>query len=117
MSIYNYNISITAESYKRGLIYGEIDDIDFIAMANKENSKHGINCKDLRSGDGRIYKLCMFQDIIEEEETPDKIIFKTSRHIYAEYDEEGWRVLNMKYYNRVKELIEYLDNRYSFRIV
>ncbi|MFA5528637.1 MAG: hypothetical protein WC996_08465 [Peptostreptococcales bacterium] len=117
MGIYNYNISITAESYKRGLIYGEIDNIDFVAMAGKESNIYGINCKDLRSGNGRVYKLCVYRDIVEQEEMPDRIIFKTCRHIYAEYDQEGWKVLNMKYYNRVKELIEYLDNRYSFKIV
>lgn len=112
----SYNISIKAENYKRGLVYGEISDMEFIAFVNKEKSDEGINPENLRSGKGRVVKLCIFQDTIEEEGDPFKMVFKTSRYIYAEYNEK-WEVLNVKYYDLIQYLTRYLDKRYAFRII
>ncbi len=110
------NISIKAENYRKGLIYGEINDMEWFALVHKDQNVNGINPESLRSGQGRVMKLCVFKDSIEEEGDPKKLIFKTSRYIFAEYDKR-WEVFNAKYYDIIFDLVNYLEKRYSFRII
>ncbi len=110
------NISIRAENYRKGLIYGEINDMEWFALVHKEQNTFGINPGNLRVGQGRVMKLCVFKDSIDKEGNPNKLIFKTSRSIYAEYDKK-WEVLNVKYYDVIFNLVNYLEKRYSFRII
>lgn len=110
------NISIKAENYKKGLVYGDINGLEWIALVNKEEDADGINPDNLHSGSGRVIKLCVFKDIIEEEGDPFKLIFKTNRYIYAEYNKK-WQILNIKYYDLIHKLVNYLEKRYALKII
>ena len=112
----NCNISIKVENYRSGIVYGTIDEMEWYALVNKEKSLDGIDPNNLRTGEGRIIKLCVFKDIVEEEGNPFKLIFKTSRFIYAEYNSK-WEVLNVKYNDLVYNLVNYLEKRYSFKLI
>lgn len=110
------NISIKAENYRKGLVYGEIDHMEWFATVAKEECIEGIDPENLRSGRGRVIKLCVFEDVVEEEGDPFKLVYKTSRYIYAEYNNR-WEVLNVKYYNIIHYLVNYLEKRYSFKVI
>lgn len=112
----DYKISIKEENYKKGLAYGNINDLEWVAIINKEEDIHGINPESLRAGSGRIIKLCVYKDVVEEEGDPFKLVFKTSRYIYAEYNKK-WEVLNVKYYQTIYRLVNYLEKRYSLKII
>lgn len=112
----NYNITIIGEHYKKGLVYGKVNDMEWFAQVNKVESENGINPDCLKSNQGRVMKLCVYKDIIEEEGDPFKLVFKTSRYIYAEYDCK-WEVFNMKYYSLIYNLVNYLEKRYSLKVI
>ncbi|MFZ5969013.1 MAG: hypothetical protein ACOYVK_17795 [Bacillota bacterium] len=111
-----YNIIIDDEYYKNGYVKGRIDEYLWYALVHREEVEHGINAMDLQSGSGRVARLCVYKDIIEQGGNRYIPSTKVKRYIFANYKKE-WDVLNSNHIDMVKQLVDYLNKRYSFRII
>lgn len=116
MSKYNYNIKIDKSTNKYGYIKGQIDDYAWFALVHKEEMEFGINPNNLTKGNGRITRFCLYKDHTEFVGNPYLPSVNVKRYIFANYERE-WSVFNRNYYDMVKELITYLERRYSFKLV
>ena len=96
-----FNIKINYNTKSRyGYIKGEIDSFTWFALVHKEDVEFGINAENLRTGKGRVSRLCLYKDI----SMPNY----TKRLIYANY-RRGWDVFNKSYEKMVSDLVGYLD--------
>lgn len=116
MSDYNYNIKIDKGCNKYGYIKGEIDNYAWFALVHKEEMDFGINPIDLSKGKGRVTRLCLYKDQADYGGNPYLPTLSVKRYIFANYQRD-WSVLNRNYYDMVKELITYLERRYSLRVI
>lgn len=116
MSNYNYEIKIDSNCNKFGYIRGNIDNYAWFALVHKEAVENGINPEDLSKGVGRITRLCLYKDHSDFLGNPHMPSLSVKRYIFANYHRD-WSVLNRNYYDMVKELITYLERRYSLRLV
>ncbi|MDK2917356.1 MAG: hypothetical protein PWQ37_89 [Candidatus Petromonas sp.] len=116
MSEYNYNIKIDKAVNKYGYIKGQIDNYAWYALVHKEEMEFGINPKDLSKGSGRITRLCLYKEHTDFLGNPHLPSLHTKRYIFANYQRD-WSVFNRNYYDMVKELITYLERRYSLHVV
>lgn len=116
MSNYNYNIKVDRSSSKHGYIKGEIDNFAWFALVHKDEVEHGINPEDLSKGTGRISRLCLYKDQTDFLGNPYMPSLSVKRYIYANYQRD-WSVLNKNYYDMVRELITYLERRYSLKAI
>ncbi len=102
------NIRICNSKSRYGYICGEIDNFYWYALVHKDNVKFGINPRDLNAGNGRVSRLCIYKDV--------PMSNYTKRLIYANYKRQ-WEVFNRGYEEMIRILVEYLDRRYSIRLV
>ncbi|MCG8539775.1 MAG: hypothetical protein MJA82_07520 [Clostridia bacterium] len=116
MSNYNYDIKVDKDSSKYGYIKGKIGNFAWFALVHRDEVEHGINPEDLTKGLGRITRLCLYRDQTDFLGNPYMPSLNVKRYIYANYHRD-WSVLNKNYYSMVKELITYLERRYSFKLV
>lgn len=116
MTDYRFDIKIDKSTNKFGYIKGNIDDFAWYALVHKDEVEHGINPIDLTKGYGRISRLCIFKDQSDFSGNPYAPSMSVRRYIFANYHRE-WSVLNRNYYDMTKELISYLERRYSLRII
>lgn len=112
----NCDIKIDEGRHRYGYIRGRIDGFEWYALVHKEESENGINPCSLENGQGRVTRLCVYKDVVEHGGNPYAPTCSARRFIYANYKRE-WDVLNSNHINMVKELITYLERRYSLRIV
>ncbi|MDR5659394.1 hypothetical protein RH915_07815 [Serpentinicella sp. ANB-PHB4] len=91
-----------------GYINGQIDDLSWFALVHKEEVEFGINPFNLNTGLGRVSRLCIYKDV--------PMSNYTKRLIYANYKRK-WDVYNGNYEKMIKALVEYLDRRYSIKLV
>jgi hypothetical protein len=101
-------IKVCSSKNRYGYIKGEIDNFSWFALVHKEEVDYGINPYDLGEGSGKVSRLCVYKDI--------PMVNYTKRLIYANYKRQ-WDILNSSYEDMVKELVEYLERRYSIRAV
>ncbi len=113
---YNYNIKINKNCNKYGYIKGEIGNYEWFALIHKEAIEMGIDPGDLSKGIGRITRLCLYKDHSDFQGNPYLPSINVKRYIFANYHRE-WSVLNKNYIDMVKDLITYLERRYSFKLV
>ena len=112
----NYEIKVNQLNKRYGFIEGTINQYDFAAEISKENVPEGINIQKMDKGNGKIRKLCIFRDEVENTGNPFLPVMSVKRHIFIEY-EDGWKVYNFTFQNMVSELIHYLDRRSTINIV
>lgn len=111
-----YDIMIIEEVYKHGYVSGIMDEFKWFALVYKEESSCGIDPNTLKKGQGRITRLCLYKETIEETGNPFKLTYKTNRYIYANYARK-WEILNVNYLEYIKKLVEYLERRYSIKLL
>lgn len=104
-----FNIKINYNTKSRyGYIRGSIDKFAWFALVHKESVDFGIDPETLKMGNGRVSRLCIYEDI--------PMSSYTKRLIYANY-KRGWDVLNKNYEKMVLDLVSYLDRIYSIKAV
>jgi len=113
---YTYNIKIDKNCCKYGYVRGNIGNYAWFALVHKESMDTGINPKDLTRGKGRITRLCIYKDQTDFKGNPYLPSLNVKRYIFANYHRE-WSVLNKNYYDMVKDLITYLERRYSLKVI
>lgn len=116
MKQYRYNITVHKANKNYGYIDGYINDIYWFAMVHSEAHENGIDPITLEKGYGRITRLCLYKDETSFEGDPFLPSMTVRRQIYVNYQEE-WSVLNSAYIDMTKDLINYLDRRFSLRLV
>ena len=116
MSRYKYNIVVNKSNKNYGYIDGYINDIYWFAMVHDEVVENGIDPVTLEKGFGRVTRLCLYKDSTTFEGDPFLPSMTVRRQIYVNYQEE-WSVLNSAYIDMARDLIHYLDRRFSLRIV
>lgn len=116
MSNYNYDIKVDRNCNKYGYIKGEIDNYAWFALVHKDAVENGINPEDLSKGTGRITRLCLYKDQTNFLGNPYMPSLSVKRYIYANYQRD-WNVLNKNYYDMVRDLITYLERRYSLKLI
>ena len=102
------NIKICNSKNRYGYIQGEIEDFYWYALVHRNEVEHGINPDNLDAGNGRVSRLCIYKDI--------PMTNYTKRLIYANY-KRHWEVFNTRHEEIIRVLVEYLDKRYSIRLV
>lgn len=116
MDCYKYNIKITTDNRHQGFIEGTIDEYSWFAIVHDEPLEFGIDSSTLSKGYGKVTRLCIYKDSYDVEGNPYLPSLSIKRLIYANFQRE-WTILNGRYRDMVKELVNYLDRRYSFKIV
>ncbi|MCT4563121.1 MAG: hypothetical protein N4A68_02140 [Maledivibacter sp.] len=116
MSNYSYDIKIDKDCCKSGYIRGEIENYAWFALVHRDAVEKGIDPNDLTAGTGRITRLCLYKDQTDFLGNPYMPSLSVKRYIFANYHRD-WSVFNKNYYDMVKELITYLERRYSFKLV
>jgi hypothetical protein len=112
----NYNIKVDEGKYKYGYVRGSVGDFYWYALVHRSEIEHGINPMNLQTGSGRISRLCVYKEFSEEKQNPYLPPSSIKRYIYANYKRE-WDVLNSNYVGMVKQLVDYLERRYSLHLV
>lgn len=116
MFSYAHSIKILTANKLQGYVEGNIDDYSWFAIVNDDKMEFGIDTNTFQKGYGRVTRLCIYKDSYDVEGNPYLPSLSIKRVIYANYQHE-WTILNYKYYDIVKELVTYLDMRYSMRLV
>lgn len=116
MKRYKYNINVNRSNKQYGYIEGHVGDISWYAMVNDHDVNKGIDPVTLDKGVGKVTKLCLYKDITSFEGDPFLPSMTVRRQVFINYQEE-WQVLNATYLDMAKELIEYLDRRFSLHLV
>jgi CRISPR/Cas system CSM-associated protein Csm5 (group 7 of RAMP superfamily) len=112
----NYNIKIDEGKYKYGYLRGRVDNFYWYALVHKEQLEYGINPDSLQSGQGRVTRLCIYKEVIEHGGNPYVPTSSIKRYIYANYKKE-WEVFNGNYIEMIRQLINYLERRYSLKLI
>lgn len=112
----DYNIKIDDGKYKYGYIKGTIDNYYWYALVHKEKTDYGINPLDLQTGQGRVSRLCLYKEFCDQGGNPYLPTSSIRRYIYANYRRE-WDVLNYNHEEMVRQLVSYLERRYSLKLV
>lgn len=112
----DYNIKINDGKHKYGYIRGKVDNFYWYALVHRELSETGINPVNLKSGQGRVTRLCLYKEVVEQGGNPFSPTSSIRRFIYANYKRD-WDVLNSDHVEMVKQLITYLERRYSLKLV
>lgn len=112
----NYNIKIDNGTYKNGYIKGRIGNFYWYALVHRDKVDYGIDPINLKSGQGRLSRLCIYKEIVEKGGNPYFPSYDIKRYIYVDY-KRGWDVLNSNYVEMTKQLVQYLDRRYSLKLV
>ncbi len=92
-----------SQNGRHGLIEGRIMHCRWFALVQPEPTSFGINPRTLLKGGGRVSRLCVY-------------IGSSRKEIVAEYS-RGWVSLKYNYIDIVEELVDYLERRYSLKIV
>lgn len=116
MGNYRYNIQVNKANKQYGYIDGMINDIYWFALVHTEIVEDGIDPVTLEKGFGRITRLCLYKDSTSFEGNPFLPSMTVRRQIFVNYQNE-WSVLNSQYVDMARDLIHYLDRRYSLRII
>jgi|GEM_PF-579815 len=116
MKRYKYNINVNRSNKQYGYIEGNIGDIAWYAMVHDLPVENGIDPTTLDKGYGRITKLCLYKDDTSFEGNPYLPSMTVRRQIFVNYQEE-WQVLNAAYTDMAREIIHYLDRRFSLKLV
>lgn len=116
MSNYFYNIKITSDNRHSGYVEGTINEFLWFAIVHNNAMEFGIDSNSLKKGLGKVTRLCIYKDSYDVEGNPFLPSLSIKRLIYANYQHE-WTILSTSSRDMVKELIEYLERRYSFRVV
>lgn len=116
MSRYKYNIRVNKANKQYGYIDGSINDIYWFALVHTDVVENGIDPVTLEKGFGRITRLCLYKDNTTFEGDPFLPSMTVRRQIYVNYQEE-WSVLNSGYVDMARDLIHYLERRYSLKLV
>jgi len=111
-----YNIEIENINKKNGFIEGIIYKYNFYAQIKEENDSNGLNLSTMKKGDGRIVKLCIYKDEIDNSGDPFLPTVSIKRHIFMNYDGD-WKIYNFRFEELLIELVKYLDRRSSIKIV
>lgn len=112
----NYPIKIDQGKYKYGYIKGSVGDFYWYALVHKNEIEHGINPVSLQTGQGRISRLCVYKEMAEPGNHRCLPASGIKRYIYANYKRE-WDVLNSNYVEMVRQLVNYLERRCSFKLI
>ncbi|SHJ61632.1 hypothetical protein SAMN02745975_02478 [Geosporobacter subterraneus DSM 17957] len=112
----NYKISIDEGKHKYGYIKGKIENYNWYALVHREKIDVGIDPLNLQSGLGRVSRLCIYKEVIDHGGNPYLPTSSIRRFIYANYKRE-WDVLSSDCMDMTRELVNYLERRYSLRIV
>lgn len=116
MRRYKYDIKINKSNKNYGYIDGMINDVYWFALVHQECVENGINSVTLEKGMGRVTRLCLYKDDTSFEGNPFLPSMTVRRQIYVNYQDE-WSVLNSNYVDMARDLINYLDRRFSLRII
>ena len=92
------------------------DDIYWFALVHPEVVENGIDPVTLEKGFGRVTRLCLYKDNTSFEGNPFLPSMTVRRQIFVNYQEE-WSVLNSNNIDMTRDLINYLERRFSLRIV
>lgn len=109
---YENNIKIKNNNKITGYMDGTIGSSLWSVIVEKVDNEQGLNPLNMRTGKGRIVKLCIYADDADVEGNPFTPTVTIKRHIYASYD-HGWDNFNRKYMNDVFELVNYINARLS----
>ncbi|NLM05142.1 MAG: hypothetical protein GX214_08995 [Clostridiales bacterium] len=101
-------IKILNSKNRYGYIQGEVEDFCWYALVHREEVAHGINPNNLDAGRGRVSRLCIYKDI--------PMTNYTKRLIYANY-KRHWEVFNTRHEDVIRGLVDYLNKRYSIRVI
>ncbi|MCD6435946.1 MAG: hypothetical protein J7L15_06115 [Clostridiales bacterium] len=112
----SYDITINQTNKQFGLIEGTIGKYNFYAHVQKEDVKDGISLVTMQKGHGKITKLCIYEDEVDNSGDPFLPTMSIKRHIYINF-ENDWKVYNFTFQRMVTDLIEYLDRRSSMTII
>lgn len=113
---YQHEIKITMDNHHDGYIEGSIDDFAWFAIVEVERVDYAIDSRTLRKGTGRITRLCIYKEDQNFEGNPYMPSMSIKRMIYANFHHE-WSVLNNQMIGMVRELVTYLERRYSVHVV
>lgn len=116
MNKYKYNIKVNKANKQYGYIDGYINDIYWFAVVHADVVENGIDPLTLEKGYGRITRLCIYRDRTSFEGDPFLPSMTVRRQIFVNYQEE-WSVLNSGYIDMTRDLIKYLDRRFSLKLV
>ncbi|EOC99492.1 hypothetical protein [Caldisalinibacter kiritimatiensis] len=109
------NIKVDNNKTRYGFIKGKIGPYRWFALVHKKDVDYGINPKTLEKGKGRIVRLCIYEEVTKEYRLNKDEIY-TKRYIYANY-QRRWDVKSKEYIHIVKRLVEYLERRYSLKVI
>ena len=116
MENYQYNIIITSDNRHQGFVEGTVGEYTWFAIVHDEDMEFGIDSETLSKGFGKVTRLCIYKDSYDVEGNPYLPSLSIKRLIYANYQRE-WTILNGRYGAMVKELVKYLERRYSFKVI
>lgn len=95
-------ITVTRNS-GHGIISGRIMHYHWFALVQPEPTNYGINPRTLLKGGGRVSRLNVY-------------ILGRKKKVVADYC-RGWIELKHNYIDIVRELVDYLERRYSLKVV
>lgn len=110
------NIEIENKKTRYGFIRGKIGNYNWFALVQKEDVDYAINPNTLEKGKGKIVRLCIYKDILINDNIKKDGNITFRRLIYASYKRD-WEVLSKEHNEIVKKLVDYLNRRYSLRLV
>lgn len=111
-----YDIIVDQVNKQFGLIEGTVGKYSFYADIQKDDVKEGISLLTMQKGYGKITKLCIYEDEIDNSGDPFLPTMSIKRHIYINF-ENDWKVYNFTFQNMVSDLIQYLDRRSRMSII
>jgi hypothetical protein len=116
MTTSSHNIKIYNHSKHNNFFEGIIDDNKWFAIVKDQEVNNAINPKNLKVGKGKVVRLCIYNDNRDIEGNPFLPSVTIKRTIYVNFIEE-WKVFNLGYRSRVKDLVNYLERIKTMHIV
>ncbi|HHV73118.1 MAG TPA: hypothetical protein GXX41_00400 [Thermoanaerobacterium sp.] len=105
-------IKVYSKTNKYGIIYGKIDDYNWYALVQADVVDYGINPETLSKGVGRVSRLFIYKDIERDVLNQSTI----SESVIADYRHK-WNFINDDKKDIVKKLVNYLELRYSLKVL
>ena len=111
-----HEIKVYRHSKHNNFFEGTIDDNKWFAIVKNEPVENGLDVKKLEPGKGKIVRLCIYEDDRGIEGNPFLPSVTIKRTIYVNYV-KGWKVLNVGYRDKVRDLGKYLLNIKGLHLV
>ena len=113
---YKYNIKVSKIKGGHGYVEGTIGNKRWFAIVQSEPVDYAINPNTLEKGDGKVTRLCIYEEDTSFDGNPYLPSMTVKRHIFVNF-QHSWSVLNTQHVAMVRDLIHYLEMRSSMRVI